>query len=60
MGVYAVAMTTDSRSGLGGLAPAGAFDEVVAVWTLIAAPVTLLSGLDCARLALRLLRGTPV
>jgi CDP-diacylglycerol--glycerol-3-phosphate 3-phosphatidyltransferase len=47
-------------AGLGGLAAAGAFDEVIADWTLIAAlALTLLSGLDYARLAPRLLRGTP-
>jgi CDP-diacylglycerol---glycerol-3-phosphate 3-phosphatidyltransferase len=47
-------------AGLGGLAAAGALDEAVADWTLIAALVlTLLSGLDYARLAPRLLRGRP-
>jgi CDP-diacylglycerol---glycerol-3-phosphate 3-phosphatidyltransferase len=42
----------------GGLAAAGAFDEVYAVWTLVVAlALTLISGLDYARVAPRLLRG---
>lgn len=47
-------------AGLGGLAAAGAFDEAIADWTLVAALVlTLVSGLDYARVAPRLLRGRP-
>jgi CDP-diacylglycerol---glycerol-3-phosphate 3-phosphatidyltransferase len=42
---------------LGGLAAAGAIDETIAWWALLAAlVVTLVSGLDYARLAPRLLR----
>jgi CDP-diacylglycerol--glycerol-3-phosphate 3-phosphatidyltransferase len=48
-------------AGLGGLAAAGALDETVAQWALVVALVlTLLSGLDYARLAPRLLRGRAV
>ena len=43
---------------VGGLAAAGAFDEVYAVWALVVALVlTWISGLDYARAAPRLLRG---
>jgi CDP-diacylglycerol--glycerol-3-phosphate 3-phosphatidyltransferase len=43
---------------VGGLAAAGAFDEVYAVWTLVVAlALTWISGLDYARVAPRLLRG---
>jgi len=45
---------------VGGLAAAGAFDEVYAVWALVVAlALTWISGLDYFRLAPRLLRGTP-
>jgi CDP-diacylglycerol--glycerol-3-phosphate 3-phosphatidyltransferase len=46
-------------AGLGGLAAAGAFDDSVAVWALaVALALTWISGLDYARLAPGLLRGT--
>jgi CDP-diacylglycerol---glycerol-3-phosphate 3-phosphatidyltransferase len=45
-------------AGLGGLAAAGAFDDVVAWWAMLVALIlTWLSGLDYARSAPRLLRG---
>ena len=45
---------------LGGFAAAGAWDETIAWWALVVALVlTLVSGLDYARLAPRLLRGRP-
>jgi len=45
-------------AGVGGLAAAGAWDDSVAVWTLVVALVlTWVSGLDYARVAPRLLRG---
>ena len=47
-------------AGFGGLAAAGALDRGIAEWTLVAALVlTLVSGLDYARLAPRLIRGRP-
>jgi CDP-diacylglycerol--glycerol-3-phosphate 3-phosphatidyltransferase len=47
-------------AGLGGLAAAGAFDDVIAQWALgVALALTWISGLDYARLAPRLLRGDP-
>jgi len=47
-------------AGLGGLAAAGAFDDSIARWGLgVALALTLISGLDYARLAPRLLRGDP-
>ncbi len=46
-------------AGLGGLAAAGAFDDAVAWWALVVAVgLTWVSGLDYARSAPRLLRGT--
>jgi CDP-diacylglycerol--glycerol-3-phosphate 3-phosphatidyltransferase len=45
---------------LGGLAAGGAIDQSVAWWTLLAAvAITLLSGLDYARVAPSVLRGRP-
>jgi CDP-diacylglycerol--glycerol-3-phosphate 3-phosphatidyltransferase len=45
-------------AGLGGLAAAGAFDDVVAWWAMLVALIlTWVSGLDYARSAPRLLRG---
>jgi CDP-diacylglycerol--glycerol-3-phosphate 3-phosphatidyltransferase len=45
-------------AGLGGLAAAGAFDDVVAWWAMLVALIlTWISGLDYARGAPRLLRG---
>jgi CDP-diacylglycerol--glycerol-3-phosphate 3-phosphatidyltransferase len=45
---------------VGGLAAAGAFDDVYAVWALVVALVlTWISGLDYARVAPGLLRGRP-
>ena len=45
---------------LGGLAAGGAIDQSIAWWALLAAVVlTLLSGLDYARVAPRVLRGRP-
>jgi CDP-diacylglycerol--glycerol-3-phosphate 3-phosphatidyltransferase len=47
-------------AGLGGLAAAGAFENSIARWALgVALALTLISGLDYARLAPRLLRGGP-
>jgi CDP-diacylglycerol--glycerol-3-phosphate 3-phosphatidyltransferase len=47
-------------AGLGGLAAAGAIDDSIAVWALaVALALTWISGLDYARLAPGLLRGTP-
>jgi CDP-diacylglycerol--glycerol-3-phosphate 3-phosphatidyltransferase len=47
-------------AGLGGLAAAGAFDDAVAWWALLVALLlTWISGLDYARRAPRVLRGTP-
>ena len=49
-----------TAAGLGGLAAAGAFDDAVAWWALLAAVVlTAVSGLDYARAAPRVLRGRP-
>ena len=46
-------------AGLGGFAAAGAFDESIAWWALLVALVlTWVSGLDYARVAPRMLRGT--
>ena len=46
---------------VGGFAAAGAWGESAAWWALLAAPVlTLVSGLDYARVAPRVLRGRPV
>ena len=47
-------------AGLGGLAAAGAFDDSIAWWALLVALIlTWVSGLDYARIAPRVLRGTP-
>jgi CDP-diacylglycerol--glycerol-3-phosphate 3-phosphatidyltransferase len=47
-------------AGLGGFAAAGAWDDSVAWWALLVALVlTLVSGLDYARVAPRLFRGRP-